>query len=153
MPTPVVIRRAAASDIDALVALLNELFSIEEDFTPDESRQRRGLGLLLESPETRCALVAEADGQVAGMCTAQLVISTAEGGPSALVEDVVVTKAFRGKGIGKQLTAAIGAWAASVGCTRMQLLADQNNDPALRFYQKLGWTRTQLVCLRRTEFV
>ncbi len=32
---------------------------------------------------------------------------------------------------------------------RLQLLADWENGPALRFYERMGWRGTQLVCLRR----
>ena len=83
------IRTAEPADLDSLVSLLAPLFAIEEDFVFDESRQRRGLALMLEN-ERGCVLVAETEGQVIGMCTGQLLVSTAEGGLSLLVEDVVV---------------------------------------------------------------
>ena len=53
----------------------------------------------------RCIKVAEIDGAVRGMCTVQLVISTAEGGLAGLVEDLVVDRTYRGQGIGGLLTA------------------------------------------------
>lgn len=31
----------------------------------------------------------------------------------------------------------------------MQLVADRNNTQALAFYDRLGWRRTQLLCLRK----
>jgi len=142
------IRRATSSDLDALVRLLGVLFSIEADFAPDVERQRRGLAMLLATPERAAVLVAERAGAVAGMVTAQLVVSTAEGGPSALVEDMVVEASERRHGVGRALLAAAEAWAAERGATRLQLLADRENAPALRFYERLGWRWTQLVCLR-----
>jgi len=145
----IVIRRAELCDLDALTRLLDALFRIEEDFAPDLAKQRRGLALMLERSATRCALVAEVQSQVVGMCTAQLLISTAEGGPSALIEDVVVDAHFRSRGIGRRLMDAITAWADEAGATRLQLLADKNNYVALDFYAHIGWERTQLVCLRR----
>jgi len=143
------IRRATSRDLDALVRLLGVLFSIEADFAPDVERQRRGLAMLLATPERAAVLVAERAGAVAGMVTAQLVVSTAEGGPSALVEDMVVEANERRHGVGRALLAAAEAWAAERGATRLQLLADRENAPALRFYERLGWRWTQLVCLRR----
>jgi GNAT superfamily N-acetyltransferase len=143
------IRNATAADLDALVRLLGVLFSIEADFRPDPARQRRGLERMLEDPERRAVLVAERGGAVIGMATAQLVISTAEGAPSAVVEDVVIEPAERGRGAGRALLEAIEAWARSRGATRMQLLADRENVAALRFYERMGWRSTQLVCLRR----
>lgn len=145
----VAVRPANVADLDALVALLGVLFSIEADFRPDPARQRRGLARMLADPRARVVLVAEAAGRAVGMATAQLVVSTAEGGPSALVEDVVVEDAWRGRGVGRRLMGALEAWAAVRGATRLQLLADRGNAPALGFYARLGWRPTRLVCLRR----
>src|SRR5512147_48290 len=87
------IRSATPADLDALVRLLGVLFSIEADFRPDPERQRRGLQRMLEDPARRLVLVAEVDGAVVGMVTVQLVVSTAEGGDSGLVEDMVIDEA------------------------------------------------------------
>jgi GNAT superfamily N-acetyltransferase len=136
--------------LDALTALLRELFSIEADFAVDEQRQRKGLTLMLDGcSKHRCIKVAEVREQVIGMCTAQTLISTAEGGIVALVEDMVVNLHFRGQGIGRKLMASIEDWSRSRGATRMQLLADRSNTSALDFYDKIGWSHTQLICLRR----
>ena len=143
-----VIRRAGPEDIPALVGLLRLLFSIEKDFVFDAVKQERGLRLLLANAQA-AVFAAEYDGQVIGMCTGQLLISTAQGGPSALIEDVVVQLAQQGKGVGRQLVAAAEAWAVSQGASRMQLLADQNNAPALAFYHKTGLQRTAMICLRK----
>lgn len=144
------IRDALPEDLDTLVALLQELFSIEADFSPDEKRQRRGLSLMLDGcGKHRCVKVAEIDSHVVGMCTAQILVSTAEGAKVALVEDLVVNSQYRGMGIGGRLMAAIEAWAHKHGISRLQLLADRTNFTALDFYDKIGWHPTQLICLRR----
>jgi GNAT superfamily N-acetyltransferase len=144
------IRDALRSDMDVMVNLLGELFSIEADFSIDKARQRRGLNLMLDGClKHRCIKVAEVEGQVIGMCTAQTLISTAEGGIVGLVEDVVVDLQHRGQGIGRKLMESIEEWARSRGATRLQLLADRTNFPALDFYDKIGWRPTQLICLRR----
>jgi GNAT superfamily N-acetyltransferase len=143
------IRAATEADLNALVRLLGLLFSLEADFRPDPPRQRRGLLLMLEEPERRVVLVAERAGAVIGMVTLQLVVSTAEGAPSAWIEDMVVEERERGGGVGRALLEAAGRWAHGRGATRLQLLADRANRPALRFYRRLGWCETQLVCLRR----
>lgn len=148
-PFPV-IRRAVRCDLEALVGLLQELFSIEEDFQCDEIRQRTGLTEMLRDDGHCCVLVAEQDGCVIGMCTMQVLISTAEGGPVGLIEDMVVAQKFRRQGIGRKLLAAMETMACKQGLTRLQLLADRNNDSALDFYRKVGWKSTQLICLRKT---
>jgi GNAT superfamily N-acetyltransferase len=83
------------------------------------------------------------------MVTGQLVVSTAEGAASVWVEDMVVAAPSRRLGVGRQLLRAVEEWGAGRGATRLQLLADRENRSALAFYGSLGWTGTQLVCLRR----
>jgi GNAT superfamily N-acetyltransferase len=95
---------------------------------------------MLEDSERCIALVAERAGKVVGMVTAQIVISTAEGGLAALVEDLVVLAGERGNGIGRRLMREVEARAKVRGATRLQLLADE----------RAGWRSTALVCLRRT---
>lgn len=136
---------ATLHDLPALIQLLDTLFSIEQDFAPQPEKQRRGLERLLADRERACIMVARDEtGQAVAMASAQLVISTAEGAPSAWVEDVVVSDAYRGQGLGKQVLAALLDWARGKGATRAQLLADLDNTPALDFYDHLGWQATRL---------
>lgn len=160
MPAAVIIREAAERDLDALVELLGLLFSLEADFAVDAARQRRGLELMLQpgasrSGPARLVLVADGcaagsgAGRVVGMATAQLVVSTAEGGPALLVEDVVVRPEARGRGIGRALLDRLVVWGRGLNATRLQLLADLDNAPAAGFYAACGFHPTNLVCLRR----
>jgi ribosomal protein S18 acetylase RimI-like enzyme len=144
----VTLRKARKGDLDELTALLRGLFTIEADFSFNEPRQRQGLLMMLDN-DRGCILVAEAAGKVIGMCTGQLVISTAEGGPAVLVEDMVVDPAHRGRGTGRALTKSMAGWALEQGATRLQLLGDKNNPLALAFYERLGWRTTALICLRQ----
>lgn len=144
-----VIRFAESSDLSDMADLLGELFAIEADFQPDPVRQHHGLSLLLETPSAR-VWVAEEEERVVGMITLQILVSTAEGGPVGLIEDVVVTKAWRGRGLGRELLAAAEDWAAENGLKRLQLLADRNNGPALDFYRRRGWRSTNLIALHKT---
>ncbi len=144
----ITIRQAGFPDIENLVSLLKVLFSIEEDFVFNEELQLRGLELMLRS-ENACVLIAESDSKIVGMCSGQLTISTAEGGPALLIEDVVVREESRCQGTGKELLDTIALWGEKKGVSRIQLLADKNNEQALKFYKKLGWKTTQLICLRK----
>ena len=146
----VTIRDARPDDLDAMTALLRDLFSIEADFAVDARRQQRGLTLMLDGcRKHRCVKVAETGERVVGMATAQMLVSTAEGGMVALIEDMVVDNHFRGRGIGRLLMTDIEAWSRERGATRLQLLADRTNFQALDFYDRMGWHPTKLICLRR----
>lgn len=143
------VRKAQFTDIDSMIGLLIMLFSVEADFTVDEGKQRRGLEMMLADEQTRCILVAEYQGQVIGMCSAQLLVSTAAGGLKALVEDVVIAMGYRGYGIGRQLLAALENWAVTSGARRLDLLADRHNDGGLKFYDRMQWRRTNLIALQK----
>lgn len=143
----IIIRQATREDLTLLPSLLEILFSIETDFTCDPKRQLAGLRMLYDSP-TSSIIVATQENQAIGMITGQLLISTSEGGLSLLVEDLVVAEEKRRRGIGLRLLLAMQQWGQDKGAGRIQLLADRNNQPALDFYLKNGWQKTQLICLR-----
>jgi ribosomal protein S18 acetylase RimI-like enzyme len=147
-PRDFTIRTARLDDIESLTSLLLELFQIEQDFTPDPERQRAGLKQLLNETDA-AVLVAENRERILGMCTVQKVISTAEGGPTGLLEDMVVNWRFRRMGIGRALLKAAEEWATQRGLVRLQLLSEVVNDAAQSFYFKSGWRSTGLVCRRK----
>lgn len=147
MPPPR-IRAAVVSDLEVMTLLIEQLFALESDYPFDAVKVRRGLELLHAREDSAALWVAELDGQVVGMCSAQIVISTAEGGPAAWVEDVVVSPGMRGLGIGRMLLATLSAWAVRRGIGRLQLLADAENAAALGFYRRMEWQSTQMICLR-----
>jgi GNAT superfamily N-acetyltransferase len=147
--SPERIRAARPKDLAACTRLVGELFALERDFAFDPRRVRRGLALLLRPGRRHRVLVAAAGRVVRGMVSVQLVISTAEGGPAAWLEDLVVAKAHRGRGLGSRLLAAAEAWACRRGVTRLQLVAEEANQPALQFYHRHGWETTHLVVRRR----
>jgi ribosomal protein S18 acetylase RimI-like enzyme len=143
------LRKAIPQDITALISLLKVLFSIEADFAFNEEKQRHGLELMLAVPEVCCIMVAEQNGKIIGMCSAQLLITTAEGGMAALIEDMVIHEDYRRQGIGRALLSKIEEWSLEHGVKRFELLADLNNTLALEFYRKLDWQETQLIALHK----
>jgi len=149
MTSPIIIRKAVTADINQMIGLLEELFSIEKDFIFNEPAQSKGLSMMLSDDQNRCIMVAVSKKQVIAMCSAQLLVSTAKGGMAALIEDMMVGKSYQGKGAGKKLLLSIEKWAIEKGAKRMQLLADKNNINALNFYEKQKWSTTQLICLRK----
>jgi hypothetical protein len=47
------------------------------------------------------------------------------------------------------LLKALGDWATGRNVSRLQLLADRDNSPALGFYASANWQMTALICLRK----
>jgi GNAT superfamily N-acetyltransferase len=150
MVMDIIIRSARQGDISRMAVLLGELFSIEEDFAPDPEKQKSGISSLVGDPSGKSMVfVAEHAGVAVGMATVQTLISTAEGGRVGMVEDVIVDRSHRGRGIGMRLLDAVAKWSRQNGLTRLQLLADRENLPAVEFYVRQRWNATQLVCFRK----
>jgi ribosomal protein S18 acetylase RimI-like enzyme len=146
----ITIRPACSEDIPHLCDLLSDLFARETDFEPDLSKQTRGLNLLVNDQSGRSlVLVAVFSNEIIGMCIVQIVVSTAEGGPVGLVEDVIVRADCRGRGIGARLLTEAIVWSKTRKLSRLQLLADRDNGPALAFYFTCHWSPTSLICLRK----
>ncbi len=148
--TTTLIRSAHSADIPVLCDLLADLFESESDFAADPKKQATGLRLLLEDGTGRSKVfVAVHEEHVIGMCSVQVIISTAEGRPAAIVEDLVVRREQRGFGFGTALLEAVREWCLDRGITRLQLLADKDNAYALAFYADRRWCGTNLICLRK----
>ncbi|WP_292460251.1 GNAT family N-acetyltransferase [Methanothermococcus sp.] len=144
----ITVKTAKEEDIKDMVKLLKELFEIEKDFEPNEEKQRKGLELLLNSENARI-FVAKCGNTVVGMCSIQTLISTAEGGKVGILEDLIVDKDFRGKGIGSKLLSEVGKYCKENNILRLTLLADKDNDKAIEFYNSKNWKFTNLIVLRK----
>lgn len=139
---------AAAADIPALCELLTVLFSQEREFQPNRKAQKRGLGLILEQPETGQIWVARLNGEIVGMVNVLYTVSTALGERVAWLEDMVVAPAHRACGIGSALLSHTVAQARRQGCRRITLLTDADNAAGQRFYVKHGFSASAMRPMR-----
>ena len=98
-------------------------------------------------------LVAERDGQVLGYTYAGV-----EGwdymslrGPAAVLYDIVVDPAHRGRGVGQMLLeAALGALATR-GAPRVVLSTAERNESAQRLFARAGFRRTMIEMTRELD--
>lgn len=144
------IRLAYSDDIHAMVKLLGELFTIEDDFTINTENQSRGLALLLENAHS-IVLVAERDNNVVGMITLQRVISTAMGEYVGIIEDVIITQECRGLGIGTKLLESAIDEADQRQWGRLTLGVDLRNTKAIDFYKKYGFSTSHIGLMYRSS--
>lgn len=126
-------RLHAATDafMQALTRLMPQLSSV-----PVPTREH--IQAVIESPASQI-LLAEEDGQIAGMLT--LVIYTTPAGRHAWIEDVVVDAAFRGRGLGAELTREAIKLAREAGAKAVSLTSRPAREAANRLYQKMGFQR------------
>jgi len=60
----------------------------------------------------------------------------------AVLAAVYVTPDFRGRGLLARLVEQVAAWAAEQGAGLLRLLVHESNGPALRAYERLGFSMT-----------
>jgi len=133
---------ATHSDIPRLCELLAILFTQESEFSPNPTLQAQALRAILDAPETGTILVLrEADG-IVGMVSLLYTVSTFLGGRVALLEDMVVEPAQRGKGRGGEIVQGAIEHARKAGCRRITLLTDGHNMAARKFYETVGFQQS-----------
>jgi GNAT superfamily N-acetyltransferase len=136
---PVTIRQAARSDSATIHRLIVELAVFEELEHAVKAEaadiERMGFG---ERPYFECLLAEEA-GEALGFALYFHNFSTFEGRPGVYLEDLFVTPAARGKGVGRALIAALARVCQEQDFRRLDLSVLHWN-PARRFYEALGMT-------------
>jgi len=141
------IEPATLDDLPELAELLFDLFSLEADFAPDRDKQVRGLRLILEQPSRGRIFVLRNDRMIFGMINLLITISTAEGGFVLLLEDLVVHREHRGRGLGTRLLQHAMAFAREKNFLRITLLMDPK-ERLLGFYRRQGFVDSVLHPMR-----
>lgn len=142
------IESATIEDLPRLTDLLFELFNQESDFTPDRSRQMRGLRLILEEPNRGRIFVLRCHDKIIGMINLLSTISTAEGGFVMLLEDMYIMPEHRGQGYGERLLNHAIDYARQKGFLRITLLSDKMEQDAQFFFQKHGFKHSGMIPMR-----
>jgi GNAT superfamily N-acetyltransferase len=143
------LRTAKKEDCPRLLELVRELALFER--APEEVTvtlqefEDAGFG---ENPVWK-AYVAEVDGLIVGFALYYIRYSTWKGCRMYL-EDLIITEAFRGKGIGKLLFDQLILEAKELGFSGMVWQVLDWNEPAINFYKKYeatveaGWLNASL---------
>ena len=141
---------AESSDIPALCDLLESLFTQEAEFKSDRDAQVRGLKSVIENDDVGDILVVRDNDNVIAMVNILYTVSTALGARVGILEDMVVSSAGRGSGVGSKLLERAMEFAKEKGCQRITLLTDHDNEGAHRFYQKHGFSISTMVAFRKS---
>jgi GNAT superfamily N-acetyltransferase len=132
------IREAAPKDVPLILSLIKEIAEYEKlrhlvVATEDDIREN-----LFGSRKYAEVLIAEYDNEPAGQALFFHNFSTFVGRPGIYLEDLFVRPKFRGKGIGKALLLRLIELAKKRNCGRVEWCVLDWNEPAIRFYKKLG---------------
>lgn len=131
------IRKGTPEDINALHALICELAEFEralpEVTNTPEQLLKDGFG---ENP-LYGFYVAELEARVVGIALYYYRYSTWKG-KVLYLEDIYIQPAYRGQGIGEAFIKVLETHAQTEQCARLQLQVLDWNEPAVRFYEKMG---------------
>jgi ribosomal protein S18 acetylase RimI-like enzyme len=141
----IVIRRATAADLPAVVALLadDDLGARRE--SPEDLAPYETAFAAVDADPRHLLLVADRAGEVVG--TAQLTLLPGlshRGATRAQIEAVRVGRAARGSGLGSRLITWCVEHARREGCRMVQLTSDATRTDAHRFYEALGFRGSHL---------
>lgn len=129
------VRRAVKKDCPRLLELVKELALYEkapqEVTVTEEHFEESGFG----SNPVWWAFVAEENGVIQGFALYYIRYSTWKG-QAMYLEDILVTEAARGKGIGKLLMDQLIIEAIEKGFSRIVWQVLEWNEPAINFYKK-----------------
>jgi ribosomal protein S18 acetylase RimI-like enzyme len=127
------LRKIVPADMDAIFAV-----RVATWHNPNGVEEMTRLGITHESvlamlrDRTR-GWLAESGGKVIGFT-----MGHAKTGEMSVI---AVLKEFEGRGVGRALMARVEGWLASEGCSESWLTTDvDENDRAVGFYKRLGWT-------------
>lgn len=126
---PAFIRMARATDVDALAAIENAVFS-------SDRISRRSFRQLIER-ETAETLIAECDGRVAGYA----IVLFRKGSGVARLYSVATAPDFSGHGVGRSLLSAAEDAAFRHGRMMLRLEVREDNRRAMRIYEQAGYRR------------
>lgn len=132
------IRAATPEDIPTLVGLINALADYEQlshEVTGNPADLERCL--FGDHPYAE-AVIAEVEGDPAGMALYFYNFSTFLMKPGLYLEDLFVLPAYRRQGIGQALLVYLGKLALAKGCGRFEWSVLDWNTPAIEFYRRMG---------------
>ena len=137
-PDRITVRPAERTDAEDIHRLVMELADYEK-LTHEVTGTPADLERDLFGPRPFAhALMAHADGELAGFALVYYNYSTFLCRPVLFLEDLFVRPRFRRLGIGRRLLSALARHALELGCGRMEWSVLDWNAPSIEFYRRLG---------------
>ena len=134
----VTIRTATPADVPLILRFVRELAEFERE--PDAVKATEPMleeALFGDSPAAE-AMIAEVGGDPAGFALFFHNFSTWTGKRGLYLEDLYVTPAARGAGVGTALLRHLAGIALDRGCGRFEWAVLDWNAPAIAFYRAMG---------------
>ncbi len=130
------LRIAGPTDLSAVTALVGGFRDFLGSSGPNNAELEVTVAQLLDERSTEFLLIGEPP---VGFVQLRFRLSVWTGTEDAWLEDAYVDEASRGHGHGRTLVAAAVDRARSRGCKRIQLDVNQDNEPAIKLYESIGF--------------
>ena len=145
------IRPAVVADAAIVLRFIRELADYENALAEVTATEESvAASLFGEGSISRAAICETADGEPAGFAVWFKTYSTWQSKNGLYLEDLYVTPAHRGAGVGKMLLRHLARTAVAEGCGRFEWSVLDWNEPAIRVYDAIGaephkeWLRYRL---------
>ena len=149
MMTTIAVRRVEARDKAAWAALFQDYIAFYRTSVPDDVIAAVWEHFMAATPDAHIGLVAvDADDFPVGLAHILLHRSSWSMAPDCYLEDLFVSPASRGGGIGRALIEAVYREADKHGCRRTYWITEATNDRARRLYDQVA-AKTVFVQYRR----
>jgi GNAT superfamily N-acetyltransferase len=154
----VTVRPIRPDDVPAVVALVRELADYEKALHEARLTEEQLSAALFGDSPALFGHVAEDGGQVVGMALWFLNFSTWRGTHGIYLEDLYVSPAHRGSGLGRELLRTLAAVCVERGYSRLEWSVLDWNAPSIEFYKAAGavpmdgWTVYRLTDDALTDF-
>jgi len=91
-----------------------------------------------------CVVGAFKSDDLVGTCTVNVCANLSwSGRPYAIIENVIVTLGYRGKGVGKELLSFAVNQAKDAGCYKVALMTGSRRAETLKFYESAGFEQSK----------
>jgi ribosomal protein S18 acetylase RimI-like enzyme len=143
--TNILTRETEESDLPIIEKLMTELIEVLDNTKDINIRQVVNNCKNLLKDETSYLLVAEIEGTVTGFINFTTRQTILHQDLSGLIDELVVAKEFRGKGVGNQLLLAAIRKCRQLGCREVEVSTEKTNTKAREFYKKCGFEERGLL--------
>lgn len=133
----ITVRRASPRNKAAIQSLLSELGRPQADGKKQNAIFEDMIQLYTASPDKQI-LIACDSGNVVGLASTVVLPRLNRVGPELWIPELVVSKKYQNKGVGKKLMISCIRLAKKKRCFRVRLESGKNRKSAHKFYKKMG---------------
>lgn len=131
-------RETTAADIPRLIGMMRDYYAFDH-LAFDEAIARRALEELVGDSSLGRVWLIEAEREVAGYAVLAFGFSLEYHGRDAFIDELYLSEAFRGRGLGKRVIAFLESYCREHGIRALHLEVERENTAAQELYRRTGF--------------